>query len=121
MFSFLTVHVQLLHGVFGLVDGLLSMDWMCVGFLNGIGYTEMVLLGVIALMLFGSKLPEVARNFGATYRQLRGKVDEFQREFREWDRADYTSNRAKPTAIEEEERSEPKSPKFVPPPEDDDQ
>ncbi|MCR9293059.1 MAG: twin-arginine translocase TatA/TatE family subunit [bacterium] len=92
----------------------------CLGFLSGIGYTEMVLLGVIALMLFGSKLPEVARNFGATYRQLRGKVDEFQREFREWERMDYGSQRPKLPA-DDEERSEPKSPKFVPPPPEDDE
>jgi sec-independent protein translocase protein TatA len=92
---------------------------LCLGFISGIGYTEMVLLGVIALMLFGSRLPEVARNFGATYRQLRGKVDEFQREFREWDRMDQSVQRPRIQA-DEEERSEPKSPKFVPPPPEDD-
>ncbi len=90
-----------------------------LGFISGIGYTEMVLLGIIALMLFGSKLPEVARNFGATYKQLRGKVDEFQREFREWDRADYSQQRPRLKA-DDEERVEPKSPKFVPPPPEDD-
>ena len=52
-----------------------------LGFFSSFGYTEMIALGVIALLLFGSRLPEVARNFGQTYRQLRSKVDEFQREF----------------------------------------
>ncbi|MEZ6078402.1 MAG: twin-arginine translocase TatA/TatE family subunit [Pirellulaceae bacterium] len=53
---------------------------------SSLGYTEMLLIGIIALMLFGSKLPDVARNFGGTYRDLRRKVDDFQREFRDWDR-----------------------------------
>lgn len=90
------------------------------GFISGFGYTEMILFGVIALMLFGSRLPEVARNFGSTYRQLRGKVDEFQREFRDWDRADSAPKRPKLNLDDDEERSEPQTPKFTPPPPDDD-
>ena len=85
---------------------------------SGLGYTEMILLGVIALMLFGSRLPEVARNFGQTYRQLRGKVDEFQREFKDWDRIEPTSQQ--PTFTPDEvERVEPSTPKFRPPEDDD--
>ena len=88
---------------------------------SGLGYTEMILFGVIALMLFGSRLPEVARNFGGTYRELRRKVDEFQREFRDWDRIEPT-NRAKPSfTADDVERSEPATPKFVPPPPEEDQ
>lgn len=89
---------------------------------SGLGYTEMILFGVIALMLFGSRLPEVARNFGATYKQLRGKVDEFQREFRDWERSDAVAS-AKPTYTPEDEveRVEHKSPKFSPPPSEEDE
>lgn len=95
----------------------------CLGFLSSFGYTEMIALGVIALLLFGSRLPEVARNFGQTYRQLRSKVDEFQREFREWERED---SKPKPTQNlprydQDEDRAEPKSPKFTPPPPEDDE
>ena len=85
---------------------------------SSFGYQEMLLFGVIALMLFGSRLPEVARNFGGTYRELRKKVDEFQKEFRDWDRAEPPANRPKFKA-EENERIEPTTPKFTPPPEDD--
>ena len=42
---------------------------------GGIGTGEMVLMGVVALMLFGSRLPEVARNLGGTYRQLKRSVE----------------------------------------------
>ncbi|MFM8573791.1 MAG: twin-arginine translocase TatA/TatE family subunit [Pirellula sp.] len=48
---------------------------------GGIGTMEMVAFGVLALMLFGAKLPEVARNLGGTYRSLKRNVDEFKREF----------------------------------------
>lgn len=86
--------------------------------ISGLGYTEMLLFGVIALMLFGSKLPEVARNFGRTYRELRRKVDDFQREFRDWDRVEPTA-KSKPTLpADDGERLEPTAPKFTPPPAD---
>lgn len=86
---------------------------------SGLGYTEMILFGVIALMLFGSRLPEVARNFGQTYKQLRGKVDEFQREFRDWERTETPPSRDVFKADEDANRVEPKSPKFIPPPPED--
>ncbi|GAB5407421.1 MAG: twin-arginine translocase TatA/TatE family subunit [Aureliella sp.] len=91
---------------------------------NGLGTSEMVLLGIVALLLFGSKLPEIARKFGATYRDLRGKVDDFQREFRDWDKEDAASSAPTKSYLqadeEEPKRSEPTTPKFVPPPDDDD-
>lgn len=37
----------------------------------GIGPMELFLLAVVAVVLFGSKLPEVARNFGQSYNQFR--------------------------------------------------
>lgn len=83
------------------------------------GYQEMLLFGVIALMLFGSKLPEVARNFGKSYRELRKHIDSFQREFQNWDRTESTSTIKKPVYTPEVERIEPATPKFVPPPADD--
>jgi len=89
---------------------------------SSFGYTEMLLFGVIALMLFGSRLPDVARNFGRTYRELRKKVDDFQREFRDWDKPEPTPHKALPSynAEDEVKRSEPSAPKFTPPVDDDD-
>ena len=88
---------------------------------SGLGYTEMLLFGVIALMLFGSRLPDVARNFGRTYKELRKKVDEFQREFRDWDKVDPTPSKTLPRFTPEDDvaRVEPSAPKFTPPPDDD--
>lgn len=90
---------------------------------NGLGTPELVLFGIIALMLFGSQLPEIARRFGGTYRDLRRKVDEFQREFRDWDRVEPPTPQKKGTfAIEEDsnKKRDPTTPKFTPPPPDDD-
>jgi sec-independent protein translocase protein TatA len=90
---------------------------------SGLGYTEMLLFGVIALMLFGSRLPDVARNFGRTYKELRKKVDEFQREFRDWDKDPPTSTSSLPkyTPDDDVPRVEPSAPKFKPPANDDDE
>ena len=59
----------------------------------GLGYQEMMAFGVIALMLFGSKLPEVARSFGASYRELRKHLDSFQREFHNWEHSEPASKK----------------------------
>ena len=86
---------------------------------SGLGYTEMMFFGVIAVLLFGARLPEVARNFGRTYRDMRRKVEEFQREFRDWDKDDQPSQtRSYSKPDEDIERSAPKAPRFIPPPSD---
>jgi sec-independent protein translocase protein TatA len=36
-----------------------------------IGFGEMVLIGIIALLIYGSDLPEVARTWGKTYQEFR--------------------------------------------------
>jgi sec-independent protein translocase protein TatA len=88
---------------------------------SSFGYGEMILFGIVALMLFGSKLPDVARNFGRGYREMRKKVDDLQREFRDWDKPD-TSAPAKPFFTpqdDEPSKRQPSAPKFVPPSDDD--
>jgi sec-independent protein translocase protein TatA len=91
--------------------------------LSSFGYTEMLIFGFIALMLFGSKLPDVARNFGRSYRDIRRKVEDMQREFREWDKPDPNTPSTSsflPMAEDEPSRSSPAAPKFSPPVGDDD-
>ncbi len=86
--------------------------------LSGIGTFEMVLFGIVALMLFGAKLPEVARNLGGTYRGLKRSVDEFKREFQAVETYEPKSIRFdKP---DEPESVESTAPKFSPPPADGD-
>ncbi len=84
-----------------------------------LGPMEMVMFGVVALMLFGRKLPEVARNLGGSYRELRKGLSDFQREFQGWDRPDPRSYSA-PVHHNEPEKLETSAPKFVPPSADND-
>ncbi|MFV0531128.1 MAG: twin-arginine translocase TatA/TatE family subunit [Flavobacteriales bacterium] len=46
-----------------------------------IGFPEIVMVLIIAVMLFGAdKLPEIARTFGKTVRQMRNASDDIKRE-----------------------------------------
>ena len=86
----------------------------------GLSPFEMMVIGVIAVVLFGGNLPDVARKAGAIYREFRGRLNEVQREFRA---AEYEASRAlnpyEPSqsdgSEEEDEPSEPSAPKFTPP------
>ena len=84
--------------------------------LGNLGYFEMMLFGVVALMLFGSRLPEVARNLGGTYRGLKRSVDEFKREFQAVET--YEPKTPRITKEDEPESLESTAPKFSPPTED---
>lgn len=85
----------------------------------GLSPFEMMVIGVIAVVLFGGSLPDVARKAGGMYREFRGRLNEVQREFRA---AEYEATKAlnpyessKDDASEEDEESEPAAPKFTPP------
>lgn len=80
---------------------------------GGIGTFEMMLFGVVALLLFGAKLPEVARNLGGTYRGLKRSVDDFKREFQAIET--YEPKSFKQDKQDESESSESTAPKFSPP------
>ena len=45
-------------------------------FLGGIGPMEMMIVGVIALLLFGKRLPEVARSLGKSVSEFKGGLNE---------------------------------------------
>lgn len=86
-----------------------------IAFIGGVGTSEMVLVGIVALMLFGSRLPEVARKMGGTYRGLKRSVDEFKREFEAVEHYEPP----KPKSFQKEESDgdddSTNAPKFTPP------
>ena len=49
--------------------------------LSGIGFQEMLVIAVVAVLLFGRKLPEVARNAGNAYREFRKQISDLQASF----------------------------------------
>jgi sec-independent protein translocase protein TatA len=47
-------------------------------FPGGVGSFELMLIAMIAVVLFGSKLPQVARSFGQSYTQFRRGLNDIQ-------------------------------------------
>lgn len=83
---------------------------------GSIGYQELLLLGVVAILLFGKRLPEVARSWGQSYRELRRSFNDIKSSFN----ADgYEPTKSKRPAIEYDDRVNESAPRFVPPTESD--
>ncbi len=84
----------------------------------GMGPTELVIVGIVAVLLFGSKLPEVARSLGASYRQFREGLSELQSQVQFDVHTPPPSPASSPTTSDddEEDYTEPAAPKFEPPP-----
>ena len=90
----------------------------------GLGPFELVMIGVVAVILFGGNLPDVARKLGGSYREFRRGINEVQQQFKV---AEYEAKKtmasiesavtdvAKDEEEEEEEVSGPSVPKFKPP------
>lgn len=45
---------------------------------GGIGAQEMLIIGIVAVLLFGKKLPEVAKTVGGSYREFRKGLFDLQ-------------------------------------------
>ncbi len=84
----------------------------------GLSPFELMVIGVIAVVLFGGTLPEVARKIGGSYREFRRGLNDIQQQFR---MAEYEASRAlsmdetPKTNNDEDEPEEPSAPKFKPP------
>jgi len=77
-----------------------------MGFLPGVGTTEMLIVGIIALLLFGRNLPNVAKNMGKSFAEFKKGMSGFQEEFRNVtrdaeDSVRYTPAEPKAPAVEE--------------------
>lgn len=79
---------------------------------GSIGYQEVIVIGVVAILLFGKRLPDVARNWGNSYRDLRRSLNDIKSSFA----ADhFESTKPKRSNIEYDDRSTESAPRFVPP------
>ena len=82
---------------------------------GGIGTPEMLFFGIIALLLFGKRLPEVARSLGKGMTEfkkgIRGVEDDMRSAYRDVERE---VNRPRPDPTPNKDR-EMLAPKFEPP------
>jgi sec-independent protein translocase protein TatA len=75
----------------------------------GIGSTEMIVFGIIAVILFGSRLPSVARSLGKSIVEFKKGMNDIESEVK-------TSVYSEPTArVGYSDQSAPSGPRFEPP------
>ncbi|MCA9268629.1 MAG: twin-arginine translocase TatA/TatE family subunit [Planctomycetales bacterium] len=87
----------------------------------GMGMQELIVIGVIAVLLFGKRLPEVAKQLGSSYAKFRKGLSDMQGEFnRAMDPYEPSggnkSYSRRPAAADYDDYEEVSAPKFEPPP-----
>lgn len=82
----------------------------------GMGMQELMIIGVVAVLLFGKRLPEVAKSLGQSYSQFRKGLNDLQSSINYSD--SYTAPKSKPSSRSayDDDYDEPTTPKFEPPP-----
>jgi sec-independent protein translocase protein TatA len=75
----------------------------------GIGTTEMIVFGIIAVILFGGRLPSVARSLGKSIVEFKKGMTDIENEVKS---SIYTEPDRR---IAHDDNSEPTSPRFEPP------
>ena len=77
----------------------------------GLSPLELVIVGVVAVLLFGSKLPSVARSLGKSMSEFKNGMRDIQNEFHQAD--------SRPAQVRRyhdiDDREEATAPKFEPP------
>ena len=75
----------------------------------GIGTPELMIFGIIAVVLFGSRLPSVARSFGKSIVEFKKGMQDIESEVK-------SSIYSEPAGrVGHDDRSEPVGPRFEPP------
>lgn len=83
-----------------------------LGFLPNLSPMELMIIGVVAVLLFGSKLPSVARSLGKSMSEFKRGMQDLQNEFHQADSPRPASARR---YHEIDDRDEATAPKFEPP------
>jgi sec-independent protein translocase protein TatA len=81
----------------------------------GIGPMEMVIVGVIAVLLFGKRVPEVARSLGKGVTEFKKGIQGVEDEFRSAASSTSVASRSSTRYNDIDDRDEATAPKFEPP------
>ena len=86
----------------------------------GLGAHELIIVGIVAVLLFGRKLPEVARSLGSSYKEFRKGLNEFQSSVNvdsySTPSSPYSSSSSSVPRLQDEYADTATAPKFEPPP-----
>lgn len=86
--------------------------------LPGVGYTELFAITIIAVLLFGKQLPEVARSVGKGYAKFKRSVSDVQKSLDVGELSASDADSSSSSSYEYDDYDEPTAPKFDPPPSD---
>jgi sec-independent protein translocase protein TatA len=84
----------------------------------GLGMQELVIVGIVAVLLFGKRLPEVARSMGTSYNEFRKGLSDIQTSIDYSDKpvgSSYDAGTSSSAYSDYDESDEPSAPKFEPP------
>lgn len=82
----------------------------------GLSWHEFLIVGVIAILLFGKRLPEVARSLGGSYREFKRGLSEFHSQLEAPDHHTTASRPAASAPRDYDDYEEASAPRFEPPP-----
>ena len=86
---------------------------------GGIGFQEIIIIGIIAVVLFGKRLPEVARTAGKYYHDFKKSLTDVTSAFDPEQYSDDSSNSynedTRSSSYEYDDYEEATAPKFEPP------
>jgi sec-independent protein translocase protein TatA len=89
----------------------------------GFGMQEVVVIGIVAILLFGKRLPEVARTWGKYYSEFRRSLADIQSQMDMSDiyssrptSTSYTKSSSRAASDDYDDYDEVTAPKFEPPP-----
>jgi len=84
----------------------------------GLSFQELLIVGVVAVLLFGKNLPDVAKKFGGMYRDFRKSLDDLRSQVEFTDTFNSTPSKPNPrkSYSDFDDVDDISAPKFEPPP-----